>query len=180
MFFLLAEPLHLSKGHLEHREQPESNTSIDRRFSARLVQRRRLKALSTTRQSSRTATLPTAHELVRDHLRDPNRAFSSSRERHNPALHLRHRALWRRQFGLQRNLDRRCIALGEKGTQPRKTFGWRRAPVACPASLLGRGNSLFFAENSLLLLEKFPVPLHREFFCKAIELAGCLRAKIAP
>jgi hypothetical protein len=29
--------------------------------------------------------------------------------------------------------------------------------------------SLLFAENSLLLLEKFPVPLHREFICKPLN-----------
>jgi len=32
------------------------------------------------------------------------------------------------------------------------------------------GNSLFLGENSLLWLQKFPVPLRREFLCKALNL----------
>ena len=40
-----------------------------------------------------------------------------------------------------------------------------------PAIAARRGeNSLFFAENSLLWLQKFPVPLRREFLCKALNL----------
>jgi hypothetical protein len=30
-------------------------------------------------------------------------------------------------------------------------------------------NSLFFVEKSLLLLQKFPVPWHREFCCKPLN-----------
>jgi len=37
--------------------------------------------------------------------------------------------------------------------------------------LFGRENSLFFAENSLLGLQKFPVRLRREFILQAIESA---------
>ena len=46
-------------------------------------------------------------------------------------------------------------------------------------SLLGRKNSLFFAENSLLWLQKFPVPLRREFLRKALNLLPEMARKLS-
>jgi hypothetical protein len=54
-----------------------------------------------------------------------------------------------------------------RGTQMRTETG---SPFEFRAnSLFGSENSLFFQNNSLLCLQKFPVRLRREFICKPLN-----------
>ena len=67
--------------------------------------------------------------------------------------------------------------LGDKsGREP----DLRRVKKLVPksSSLLRRENSLFFENNSLLWLQKFPVRLRREFVCKPLNRMRRLDAKI--